>query len=225
MLEAKKSRWFARAFSIYNRNLLKRRFHTLRVSGLDFLKNKDSAIPLVIYANHSSWWDGLILWEIIEQFDFEFYVLMEEKQLRKLPLFRRLGAFSVIRENPREAVKSLNYAAELLHDNFKRCVVIFPQGEILPNDLRPLHFFGGLTKIIEKTRRCVAVPIALRYESAGNFKPEIYVKINEPEICSAGVDFNAKSLTKNLETRLTETLDKLKQDVVWQAFVEYEAIF
>jgi len=225
MLEAKKSVWFGKVFSIYNRHLLKRRFHTLQVSGLDFLKEKIEELPLVIHANHSSWWDGLVFWEIISRFDFEFYVMMEEKQLRKLSLFRKLGAFSVVRESPRAAVGSINYAVNLLRENSNRAVIIFPQGEILPNDLRPLHFFGGLSRVIEKARRCAAVPVALRYEFVGNFKPEIYVRIGSPDIFRVEEDFNTKSLTKILEVRLTETLDNLKQDVVSRKTVEYEKVF
>lgn len=225
MLEAKKSVWFERIFSIYNRNLLKRRFDSLRVSGLDFLKNKDAKIPLVIYANHSSWWDGLIFWEIIVNLDFEFYVMMEEKQLRQLFLFRRLGAFSVVREKPREAVKSINYAAALLRKDANRSVIIFPQGEILPNDVRPLHFFRGLASIVEKTVRCSVVPIALRYEFAKNFKPEILCKIGAPDVFEAGENFDSKNLNGILEARLTATLDSLKRDVVSGTTAGYENLF
>jgi 1-acyl-sn-glycerol-3-phosphate acyltransferase len=45
-------------------------------------------MPQIIYVNHSSWWDGLIFLEILRRFDNENYVLMEEKQLRKLFFFR-----------------------------------------------------------------------------------------------------------------------------------------
>nr|MBA3694670.1 acyl-phosphate glycerol 3-phosphate acyltransferase [Acidobacteriota bacterium] len=106
MLEAKKSRWFEKVFQIYNRNLLKRRFHSFRVLGLDSFVNVNSSI---IYANHSSWWDGLVAFEISKALRVDSFIMMEEKQLRNLFLFRKLGAFSVVRENSRQAVKSLNY--------------------------------------------------------------------------------------------------------------------
>jgi 1-acyl-sn-glycerol-3-phosphate acyltransferase len=99
MLEANKIRWFEKIFAIYNRNLLRRRFHSLQVSGLNFLARKNAEMPSVIYANHSSWWDGLVFLEILRRFDFEYYVMMEEKQLRNLFFFRWLGAFSVVRRN------------------------------------------------------------------------------------------------------------------------------
>ena len=225
MLEANKSLWFEKIFAIYNRNLLKRRFHSLQISGLNFLKNKDAKFPLIIYANHSSWWDGLVFLEILQRFNFENYVMMEEKQLRKLFLFRKLGAFSVIRENPRDAVKSINYAANLLKENSNRMLLIFPQAEILPNDVRPLRFYNGLARIVGKAEKSYTFPTALRYEFLGNYKPEIYVKISEPQSVESNNNFNPKSLTENFEERLTDTLDDLKQDIVSNKTSEYVKLF
>ena len=225
MLEAEKSRWFEILFAIYNRNLLKRRFHSLKISGLNFFDSIEPEIPLIIYANHSSWWDGLVFLEILRRFDFENYVMMEEKQLKKLFLFRRLGAFSVVRENPRAAVRSINYAVELLKGSDNRLLLIFPQGEILPNDARPIRFYQGLSRIIEKTGQVYAIPAALRFEFLGNFKPEIFVKIGNPEIVDSDKNFDSKTLTADFEKRLTETLDNLKREIVWQQTEDYLKLF
>lgn len=225
MLKANKSAAFDRAFTVYNRHLLKRRFNSFRISGLNFLKDEQGKIPLIIYANHSSWWDGLVFLEILRRFDHENYVMMEEKQLRKLFLFRRLGAFSVVRENPREAVKSINYAANLLSANPSRTLLIFPQGKIFPNDARPLRFYQGLARIIEKVQKCRVLPAALRFEFAGNFKPEIYAKIGEAETLAMDGTYDAKNSTKNFENRLTETLECLKRDVTARQIDKYDQIF
>ena len=224
MLEAKKSRWFEEIFAVYNRNLLRRRFHSLRVSGLDFLKSRKPDLPFLIYANHSSWWDGLVAFQISRRIGSDSFMLMEEKQLKKLFLFRRLGAFSVVRENPREAVKSIYYAADLLKENSNRTLWIFPQGEILPNDKRPLSFYNGVSRVVEKAGRVLTVPAAMRYEFRGEFKPEIFVKIGSPQLIAAEKDSSAKALTKQFEQRLTEILDALKADVLAKTFDDYEKI-
>ncbi|HEX8367006.1 MAG TPA: lysophospholipid acyltransferase family protein [Pyrinomonadaceae bacterium] len=224
MLEAKKSRWFEEIFAVYNRNLFKRRFRWLNVSGLDFLKSPDRDSPFLIYANHSSWWDGLVAFRISRAARLDSFIMMEEKHLKKLFLFRRLGAFSVVRENPRRAAKSLNYAANLLKENSKRTLWIFPQGEILPNDRRPLNFYHGVSRVVEKVGRILTVPLAIRYEFRGAFKPEIFVKIGAPQLVSLDENFSAKSLTEQFERRLTETLDALKSDVLTGTFDDYEKI-
>ncbi len=224
MLEAKKSVWFEKIFAVYNRNLFKRRFHSLQVSGLDSLTERDKNFPLLIYANHSSWWDGLVAFEISRRAKLDSFWMMEEKQLRKLRLFRRLGAFSVVREKPREAVKSVSYAAEILQKKPSRAVWIFPQGEILPNELRPLGFYNGLTKIAEKVGSCYAVPLAMRFEFSGEFKPDIFVKIGKPKIFNAGESIDYKMITTIFEDELTETLNVLKMQILTKKTEDYQNI-
>lgn len=220
MLEAKKSAWFESIFAVYNRNLLKRRFQTLQVSGLDILRKKIPDFPTIIYANHSSWWDGLVAFQISRLLKMDSFVMMEEKHLKKLFLFRKLGAFSVVREKPFEAVKSINYAANLLKENIGRTLWIFPQGEILHNDSRPFYFYKGISKIIEKVEKCSVVPVAIRYEFLDEFKPEIFVKVGEAEF----FDKKAKDASGNFENKLALLLDKLKSDILNKNFNDFEKI-
>jgi 1-acyl-sn-glycerol-3-phosphate acyltransferase len=223
MLEAKKNRLFEKIFAVYNRNLLKRRFNSIKVCGREFLQTNEK-LPLLAYANHSSWWDGLVVFELSLHTGFDWFVMMEEKQLKKLFLFRWLGAFSVVRENPREAVKSINYAAKIMIDNPKSAILIFPQGEILPNDKRPIFFYNGISRIIEKVGKVFSIPIAIRYEFLGNFKPEIFVKIDPPQKIEVKGDFSAKALTKSFENKMTKLLDSLKSDILSNNLAVYEDI-
>ncbi|HVE60089.1 MAG TPA: lysophospholipid acyltransferase family protein [Pyrinomonadaceae bacterium] len=225
MLEANKSKLFEKIFSVYNRNLLKRRFYSFQVSGLDFLLNKNINTPLIIYCNHSSWWDGLIAFQISHETALDSFVMMEEKHLKKFFLFRKLGAFSIIRENPREALKSVDYAAKLLTGKLNRTLWIFPQGEILPNDLRPIRFYNGLAKIIKKAGFSEVTSLSIRYEFLGGFKPQIFVKIEKPELISVNADFNVKQLTLNLTENLTDNLNTLKSDIINHNLADYREIF
>lgn len=224
MLEAKKSYWFERVFAIYNRNLIKRRFSSLNVLNLDILQNLNREFPLIIYTNHSSWWDGLIAFQISHKAKLDSYILMEEKHLERFFLFRRLGAFSVIRENAREALKSIEYSADLLREDSNRTLWIFPQGEILPNDARPLNFYNGFSRIIAKTGRCFVLSLAIRYEFANEFKPGIFVKIGKAEFVEPGENFNVKERTKYFAGNLTANLDELKADVSNKNLMNYRKI-
>lgn len=224
MLEAKKSKLFEKVFAIYNKNLLKRNFHSFNISGLENLINIDASIPCLIFANHSSWWDGLVAFQISHFLNLDSYFMMEEKQLKNLPLFRKLGAFSIVREKPREALESVNYSVKLLKRISQQTLWIFPQGEILPNDARPFKFFNGVSHIIKKTENCAVVPIALRYEFLGNFKPEIFVQIGEAEIFSSKNGFDKRILTENFNEKLTDLLDTLKKDVIERNFANYRNI-
>ncbi len=220
MLEANKSKWFEKIFAVYNRNLFRRKFSSLQVSGIEKLDK----FPMLIYCNHSSWWDGLLAFEISREANLDSFLLMEEKQLKNLQLFRKLGVFSIVRENAREALLSLDYAAKILTEKQNRTLWIFPQGEILPNDIRPLKFFNGVSKIAEKTAKCYVFPLAIRYEFLKNFKPQIVVKIGEAELIESSKDFNSKQLTQKLETRLTGILDELKLNIAEDNWKDYRNI-
>ena len=223
MLVAKKSVWFEKIFAVYNINLIKRRFNSLQVSGLDFLTARDKNIPLLIYANHSSWWDGLVAFQISRTVKLDSFLMMEEKQLRKLRLFRKIGAFSVVREKPREAIKSIAYAADILRKKPNRAVWIFPQGEILPSDKRPLCFYNGLSKIIKKVGgKIQLLPIAIRYEFSGNYKPEIFIKIGKVESIIPDENFDAKKFTQELSLNLTRLVDQLKLEIISQDFIKFK---
>ena len=223
MLEAKKTAWFEMVFAVYNRNLLKRRFHSLQVAGLDFLREKDAEIPFIVYGNHSGWWDGLVAFEIFRQAKLDAFFMMEEKQLKNLFLFQRLGAFSIVRENGREAIKSINYSAELLKKS-GGTLLIFPQGEIFSNDARPIKFYNGLSRIIEKIGKVYVVPMAMRYEFLGEFKPQIFVNIGLPELIKIDSNFIPKEKTNDFAECLTTNLDKLKSDIVSKNFNRFEKI-
>ena len=225
MLRANKNRILGKIFSIYNRNLLKRYFNDFRIEGLSNLINENIHSPLIIYCNHSTWWDGLIAFEISETSGSDSYFLMEEKHLKKYPFFRKLGAFSVVRENSREMLKSINYAAAILSESSNKTLWIFPQGEILPNDLRPIIFFNGLSRIIEKIGECSTASLSMRLEFSGNIKPDIFVKIGKIDNIKAPAEFNPKVQTKLFVEKMTANLDQLKMDILNRKLTDYISIF
>ncbi|MCD9188018.1 MAG: lysophospholipid acyltransferase family protein [Pyrinomonadaceae bacterium] len=224
MLEANKSRWFNELFAVYNRNLLKRRFNSLQISNSSIFETLDRNIPLIIYANHSSWFDGIVAYQISRHFKLDFYVMMEEKQLKDLPLFQKLGAFSVVREKPREAIESLNYSARILTENANRVLWIFPQGEILPNDTRPLNFYNGISKIIEKLDKCHTLAIAMRYEFLGNFKPEIFVSLGNFEPFNANDLKKDRKLTAKFSQNTENLLNEIKSKIISRDFSGFQNI-
>ncbi len=185
----------------------------MSISGLEFLSDKKPEVPLLIYANHTSWWDGLLAFEISRAAHLDSYMMMEEINLRRLFMFRWLGAFSVKR-NARSSIESINYAAKLLQENSKRTVWIFPQGEINHNDFRPLRFFNGAARIVEKVDGCSFVALAFRLEFTGQYKPEIFVKIAKPEKIEVNETFNSKKLTQRFSENTVKLLDELRVNVI-----------
>ncbi len=223
MIPARKSAWFERVFTVYNRNLIARRFEGLRVAGLEHLRDRPRGAPLVLYANHSSWWDGLVAFQIGRVCKLDNYAMMEERHLREHPFHRRLGAFSVVRENAQEAARSVEYAGELLRET-SRVVWIFPQGELMPNDVRPLRFYAGVAHVVKRAGGALVAPVAMRYEFLDHFRPEILVRVGEHESIEAGADFSPRIITNSLAEKLAQTLDRVRTDIVRRELADYEEI-
>src|SRR5688572_14752991 len=107
--------------------------------------------------------------------------MMDIEQMRKYRFFKYVGVFSVNRDDAREGVESLNYAAELLKDT-KKYLWIFPEGVMNVQDHEPLKFYSGITHLAQKTGNVNLVPVSLRYEFIMEQRPEVFIKIGTPDI-------------------------------------------
>ncbi len=143
--------------------------------------------------------------------------MMEDTQLMRYPFFRYAGAFSVDRHNPRSGVESINYIAGVLKARPGRCLLMFPQGELRANDVRPLGFYTGIGHIVKRTGNCLAYPVALRYEFVGEQQPEAFISIGEPQVFGAAEE-KPKDIARRMEPALTAELDRLREDVVARRF-------
>ncbi len=174
-------------------------------------------MPLLLYGNHSSWWDAHTPFTLNRLLlKRELYVMVEHAQLARYPFFRWAGGFSVDRADARSAQRTLAYAAGLLSGAPNRCVLIYPQGEILANDRRPLQFFSGAGHLVKGVLRarevCALAPVALRYEFIGEQRPELFASIGAPMLVSG--DVSPKALSEHMAATLTAELDALRDDVV-----------
>ena len=174
-------------------------------------------LPLIFCANHSNWWDGYVAALLERHLKLDAYLMMEEAQLRRYFFFRWVGCFSVDRHNARSAVKTIQYAARVLKGHPGRFVWLFPQGEIAPNDRRPLVFFRGAAHLAKLAAPALLYPVATRIEYMAEQHPDLYISIGQPLLIGEEElhtpDF-LKNYTKLLETKVTDELDQLRADIV-----------
>ena len=209
MIPAKKNNIIGSLFALYHKRLLKKHFYRIHLSCRENLAQAGKEQPVILAANHSNWWDGFIAYYISNRLmKCDDYLMMDIKQMKKYSFFKYIGVFSVDRESPTEAIRSVNYAAEILK-NSNRCLWIFPQGEMTPQDKRPLVFYSGISKIAERAGKVKTIPVAFRYEFLMEQRPEVFISIGRP------VDFTPgnKNFTAELEQLMTNQLDDLKNDV------------
>ncbi len=182
--------------------------------------------PLLLYLNHSSWWDGYLMYVIqrmVLRGRFDAHLLMEEKQLKAYRFFSWSGAFSINRHDAEDVRRSQTYAANLLRGGATpRALFIFPQGKIVPQDRRPLVTYPGIARIIAQAGPITLCPVALRYEFLGQQQPHAFIRIGPTHRATDPSDL--KGTLSEIRGRLTDACDALRDDVVGGRLETYAPI-
>lgn len=212
MIEAKKNNMFQQVFSKYTNMLLRKSFNGIHIKGEENFLNRNKDIPSVIFLNHSSWWDALIPFYLsYSMWNVDGYAFMDIKQLQKYKFFRRIGVFSVNRESGRDSMKSLGYALELLK-NKETVIWIFPQGELLHWNVRPVVFEHGLSYMLSKCGKVNLIPVALNYEFLTEQRPEIFISVSKP--VSPDNTISRREMSGHLSGIMERMLDEQKSRIV-----------
>jgi len=158
-------------FKWLTRFLIKRNFCSLHIEG-DF---NDNGYPVLVIANHISWWDGFWI-EYLNQkiIHREFHFMMLEEQLKKHWYFQYTGGYSVKRKS-REIVRSIDYTIELLKKN-DNIVLMFPQGKIHSAYNSSIHFERGVQHIVDKSGNNIQVLFVANFtDYFSDAKPNLFI--------------------------------------------------
>jgi 1-acyl-sn-glycerol-3-phosphate acyltransferase len=204
MTPARRRGWAEAVFRAYLGRLFRRSFASVRVRGTP--PSLPPGLPVLLVANHSTWWDGFLLHRLnADLLRRTLYMMMLEDQLARFPFFRLVGAFGMPQGRPRGVRDSLAYATALL-SRPDTLLCIFPQGVLGPWRQRPLGFRRGIERILSAHDGSVAIlPVALRCEFLGDRLPTAFMLPGEPAVVS-GTDFKG---TGWLEAQVHALLDRL----------------
>jgi len=145
------------------------------------LKNDfdDRDFPVLLLANHMSWWDGFFAMFLnVKILKRKFHFMMLEEQLKRFSFFNQTGGYS-IRKKSRDAVESINYTAELLRDH-ANMVLLFPQGKIESIYKTSFQFESGIGRIIEKSGGAIHLLfMANLIDYFSDRKPGLFIYVSE----------------------------------------------
>jgi hypothetical protein len=210
MIPAAKSPFLERYFLLYTRRYLRRSFHAVHLLGDAPRFDDDGHTPLLVYLNHSSWWDVLVgLLIETELFGWEWYTVMDARQLERYKFFSRLGVMGVDRASLSGAKEFLSYAETLLKGK-RRALWVTPQGAMLSNYTRPITFQPGLGYLAAGLQNFHLARVTLHYEFWDERLPEAFVSVAPIEhIQIAGQPFDRKAFVHAQERALEAQLDTL----------------
>jgi len=187
VIEHSKHRLFNAWFARHARKRIERTFGRVLVAGLSDVRAAVREAPVLLVANHSSWWDALValyLSELVLRSDG--FAMMDAANLVRVPFFRRVGAFGVDLLDPRDGARAVRYAAKLLSVR-GRTLWIFPEGKER-SPFEPLELRPGAAAVARVAKGAVVIPVGLRYVFAGSEQPDMWIAFGRP--LSADVSSN-----------------------------------
>ena len=145
------------------------------------LKNEfyDRDLPVLLLANHFSWWDGFFAMYLnVNILKRKFHFMMLEEQLKKFSFFNKTGGYS-IRKKSRSIIESIDYTAELL-SNKQNMVILFPQGKIESIYTRNFQFESGIERILGKIGNEIQIVFMVNLvDYFSNRKPGLFMYLSE----------------------------------------------
>ncbi len=193
-----------RAFEIFFLPWMRRRIEAVRLAGLPAALPD---APLLVVANHISWWDGFTLREIHRRLRprAPLRVVMTERELRQNRVLGWIAAVALDPGSPASVLRTFRGLRRLCHERPDAVVLFFPQGRIWPSHRRPLGFARGITTLARMLAPVTVLPVALHIEPLATLKPTLFASAGSP----LPFDRDEHASLVDLETAVTAEADAL----------------
>jgi len=205
-----------RAFDVAFAPVMRRRLHVRLSEPLPDV----APGPIVLVANHVSWWDGFLLRAVQRALrpHGALHSIALERELERHPFLRRIGGIGIDAASPSSILHTLRAIERLLSD--EPVLGYFPQGRIAPSHARPLAFHRGIDLVLRALGPATVIPVALHIEPLARFAPTAFVALGEP-LESTVVDhaFLERCVTRLLDDVLAFTAAHGEDaDRMWSGF-------
>lgn len=192
-----------RLFRRYLRGYLARSFNAVRVAGAD--SELDLDCPTVLYANHPSWWDPVVLSYVLGTLHprHRFFGPMDAAALDRYPILRRIGIFGIEPESIAGARAFRRQARRILATpGCALCVTA--QGAMVDVRSQPLRLKRGVAHLLGSGIAVQAVPVALEYPFWQERMPEALIRFGPPVPGTVAGGAAVDALQAALERTLAE---------------------
>ncbi|NGM21079.1 glycerol acyltransferase [Roseomonas stagni] len=183
------------------------------------------ARPLVIFANHPGWWDG-VAFMLLSQRLFRgrtMFIPMDAQALSRYAFMKRLGVFGIETGTPRGAVAFLRTAKTVLAAPDRMLWMNAP-GRFSDVRERPVPIAPGMTRLPEMAPDALFVPLALDYPFWTERKAEMLCAFGDPIEASALLALPRDDRAPALSQALAQTMDRLALDAIARDPARFETL-
>ncbi len=185
----------------------RRHFTAVRMSRASDLRSLNSD-RLILYANHSSWWDPMVSVLLAEKLmpKRKHYAPMDAASLERYGILKQIGIFGVDMNSLRGAAKFLRGSVKILEGG--GVLWITPQGRFVDPRERSLAFKPGMAALAARVPGgCTLQPIAIEYVFWNERLPEVLLHFGKA-VSTDGR--SAAELEEPLEAALAQAMEALK---------------
>lgn len=204
--------WLLRGFLRYVRWYMRRNINAVRISRSGAYRDP-GGLPMVVYCNHSTWWDPLIGFLLASRLAPErtVYAPIDDISLRKYPVLGRLGLFGIAKDSARGAREFLRVAQAILARPMA-LMLVTPQGRFADVRERPVQLKPGLAHLAVRLEQACFQPVALEMTFWEERTPEVLVHFGEPLRKDQADECDASEWNRRLETNLATAMDRLAEE-------------
>jgi len=197
------------AFQSYLPSYLGRHFNAVRVARSGQMPRLER--PTVIYSNHASWWDPLVLLLVSGRClsGARIFAPIDARALERYSILARLGFFPIEPGTVAGARAFLETATQLLAMP-ATAIAVAAQGRFADPRERPIALQRGVSRLLADRSDCDALPIAAEYPFWEERLPEALLRFGS--VVRAEPDESPDALHRRLERALETTMDELAFD-------------
>lgn len=164
--------------------------------------------PLIVYANHSSWWDPMVSILLAQTLlpGRNHYAPMDAAALARYPILCKLGIFPVEMATARGAAQFLRTSQAILASG--GVVWITPQGRFSDPRESPLAFKPGLGALATRVPDATILPLAIEYTFWDERLPETLLRFGD--LVRVSSETNTEVATQQLQAALADAMQELK---------------
>jgi len=200
------ARWFLGHF---------RRTAARHFAGVHWTSAEDPATwdptPLLIVANHSTWWDGPLAYLLSGQLGRPFQVAMEARYLQRHPYFRWIGAHPLRREGARARYHDLEWMGQVLSPG--SLLWIFPQGKRRPAAAPIQDLERGAAHLALERAPVRVVPVGIRLAHLSEQLPDAFLRIGPTSLVRPDDPRGRRAITGEMAEALRQVLDGMDAQI------------
>ncbi|MBU8544690.1 lysophospholipid acyltransferase family protein [Roseomonas sp. ROY-5-3] len=173
------------------------------------------ARPLVVFANHPGWWDGVAFMLLANRLfpGRRMFIPMDAGALERYRFMTRIGVFGVENGSPRGAVAFLR-SARLVLGAPDRMLWMNAPGRFSDVRERPVPIATGMSRLPDMAADALFVPLALDYPFWSERKAEMLCAFGPPIEAATLAALSREERLAALSTALAATMDRLAEDAI-----------